>query len=194
MEHHFFAYVSRMRLIRRWSLMRNTFEENDMEHSFQTAMIAHAIALIGNRRYGRHYDPDHMLTLAAYHDACEVITGDLPTPIKHRNAILRNEYGKVEEEAAETLLSMLPEDLRGDYRPLIEQYMAEEEKRIVKAADRISAYIKCLEEKKAGNLEFESARKSILESIDAIGLPEVSDFMKECVPGFSLTLDEISRG
>lgn len=193
MEHHFFAYVSRMRYIRRWSLMRNTSVENDMEHALQTALVAQAIALIGNRRYDRGYDAEHVMALGVYHDACEVITGDMPTPIKHNNPAIKSEYNKLEEEAAERLLRMLPQDLREDYRPLIAQDEDSDEHRIVKAADRICAYIKCLEEKKAGNLEFEQARKSIKRSIDAIDLPEVQDFMSECVPGFSLTLDELSE-
>lgn len=193
MEHHFYAYVSRMRYIQRWGLMRNTRDENDMEHALQTAMVAHGIALMGNSRYGRHYDAEHVMALALYHDACEVITGDLPTPIKHHNPAIKAEYNKLEEAAAERLLSMLPTDVREDYRPLIAQDESAPEWRVVKAADKICAYIKCLEEKKAGNMEFESARKATKHSIDAIDLPEVQDFMAECVPGFSMTLDEISE-
>lgn len=192
MEHHFFAYMARMKLIRRWGLMRNTIPENDMEHAMEAAMVAHAMALMGNRRYGKHYAPEHVMALALYHDSCEVITGDMPTPIKHHNPAIREEYGKLEEAAAERLLSMLPQDLQNDYRPLIAQDENTEEWRLVKAADRICAYIKCLEEKKTGNTEFEQARKSILQSIERIDLTEVQDFMRECVPGFSLTLDEIS--
>lgn len=193
MEHHFFAYVSRMRYIQRWGLMKNTSAENDMEHSFQTAMTAHAIALIGNSRYGRNYDAEHVMAMALYHDACEVLTGDMPTPVKHNNPALRAEYGRLEDAAAERLLSMLPPDVKEDYRPLIKQDEACAEWAVVKAADRICAYIKCLEEGKAGNREFDSARRTILASIDRIDLPEVQDFMNECVPGFSLTLDEISE-
>lgn len=192
MHHHFFAYVDRMRYIRRWGLMKNTAPENDLEHSMQTALIAHAIALLGNARYGRRYDAGHVMTLAAYHDACEVITGDMPTPVKHNNPVLKAEYGRLEETAAQKLLSMLPEDLKADYAPLIRPDESSSEWRVVKAADRISAYIKCLEEEKAGNREFEPARKTILASIEREELPEVRDFMEECVPGFSLTLDEIS--
>ena len=149
MEHHFYAYVSRMRYIQRWGLMRNTSDENDMEHALQTAIIAHGIALIGNSRYGRDYDAEHVMALAVYHDAGEVITGDMPTPVKHNNPILRAEYAKLEEAASERLLSMLPPDVREEYRPLIAHDESTAEWRLVKAADRISAYIKCLEEKKA---------------------------------------------
>ncbi len=193
MHHHFFAYVDRMRYIRRWGLMKNTAPENDLEHSMQTALIAHAIALMGNTRYGRRYDAGRVMTLAAYHDACEVITGDMPTPVKHNNPVLKAEYDRLEETAAQKLLSMLPEDLKNEYDPLIRPDKSSREWRVVKAADRISAYIKCLEEEKAGNREFEPARKTILASIEREELPEVRDFMEECVPGFSLTLDEISK-
>ena len=193
MEHHFFAYINRMKYIQRWGLMRNTMPENDMEHAMQAAVIAHAIAVIGTVRYDRAYSPEHILALALYHDASEVITGDLPTPVKHHNPAIRQEYNKLEDIAAKKLLSMLPPDLREYYAPLIAHDESTEEWRIVKAADRICAYIKCLDERKAGNMEFELARKSVKKSIDQIDIPEVQDFMSECVPGFSLTLDEISE-
>ena len=193
MEHHFFAYISRMKFIQRWGLMRNTMPENDMEHALQTGLIAHAMAVMGNRRYGRNYQPEYVLALAVYHDSCEVITGDLPTPIKHHNPAIKQDYNKLEDVAAQRLLGMLPPDLRDYYDPLIAHDESTPEWRLVKAADRICAYIKCLEEKKAGNLEFEQARRTVKKSIDQIDLPEVQDFMCECVPGFSLTLDEISE-
>lgn len=192
MEHHFFAYINRMKLIQRWGLMRNTMPENDMEHALQAAMVAHAMAILGNVRYQRTYNAEYVMALAMYHDACEVITGDLPTPIKHHNPAIKSEYGKLEAMAAEKLLTMLPEDVRVAYRPLIDHDETTPEWRLVKAADRICAYIKCLEEKKSGNLEFEQARKTVKKTIDGIDLPEVQDFMAEFVPGFSLTLDEIS--
>ena len=194
MEHHFFAYITRMKFIQRWGLMRNTMPENDMEHALQCAMFAHAMAVMGNMRYGRQYDPEYVMALAMYHDASEVITGDLPTPVKHHNPAIRQEYSKLEEIAAKRLIDMLPNDLRPYYSPLIAHDETTPEWRLVKAADRICAYIKCLEERKAGNQEFESARKTVKKSIDRIDLPEVQDFMSECVPGFSLTLDEISEG
>ena len=193
MEHHFFAYISRMKFIQRWGLMRNTLPENDMEHALQTAMFAHAIAVIGVERYHRVYNPEHIMALALYHDGAEVITGDLPTPIKHHNPAIKLEYNKLEEIAADKLLSMLPNDLRPAYAPLIRHDETTDEWAIVKAADKICAYIKCLEERKAGNLEFEQARKATKKSIDRLGLPEVQDFMSEFVPGFSMTLDEISE-
>lgn len=193
MMHHFFAYLSRMKFIQRWGLMRNTLPENDMEHAMQAAMIAHAIALIGNQRYERAYDAERIMALALYHDAAEVITGDLPTPVKHHNASLKAEYRKIEKIAQERLLSMLPDDLRPHYMPLIQPDTASAAWRIVKAADRICAYIKCLEEGKAGNKEFSEAQIGIESSLKYIDLPEVQDFIQEFVPGFSLSLDEISK-
>lgn len=194
MEHHFFAYITRMKFIRRWGLMRNTMPENDMEHAAQAAMFAHALAVIGNTRYHRAYNAEYVMALALYHDASEVITGDLPTPVKHHNPFIQTEYGKLEDLAARKLLSMLPDDLRDYYAPLIAHDETAQAWKIVKAADRICAYVKCLEERKSGNQEFESARKSVKKSIDQIDLPEVQDFMSEFVPGFALTLDEISEG
>ena len=193
MEHHFFAYINRMKYIQRWGLMRNTMPENDMEHALQAAMIAHAIAVMGRVRYGRAYNAENIMALAMYHDASEVITGDLPTPIKHHNPAIKQVYNKLEDIAAQKLLSMLPADLRSYYGPLIAHDESTEEWKIVKAADRICAYIKCLDERKAGNLEFEQARKAVKKTIDQIDIPEVQDFMSECVPGFSLTLDELSE-
>ena len=190
--HHFFAYLSRMRFIQRWGLMRNTLPENDMEHACQTAMIAHALALTGNVRYGRAYDENRVMALALYHDAPEVLTGDLPTPVKHGNPAMRAEYGKIEAMAARQLLSMLPEDLRKSYAPLIEHDESTAEWRLVKAADRICAYLKCVEERKAGNSEFTQAQESVARSIAAIDLPEVCDFMRDMAPGFGMSLDEIA--
>ena len=193
MPHHFFAYMNRMKYIRRWGLMRNTKIENDMEHAFQTAMIAHAIALLGNERYERSYNAEHIAVLGMYHDASEVITGDLPTPIKHNNPAIKKEYHKLEAIAQKRLLTMLPADIMPDYEPLIEPDESTEEWRIVKAADKISAYLKCAEERSAGNREFLQAEETTLASIRRIDLPEVQDFMDEFVPGFSMSLDEISR-
>ena len=194
MEHHFFAYINRMKFIQRWGLMRNTMPENDMEHALQAAMIAHAIAVMGRERYQRAYNAEYILALAMYHDASEVITGDLPTPIKHNNPAIIKEYHKLEAIAQKRLLTMLSADIMPDYEPLIEPDETTEDWRIVKAADKISAYIKCLEERSAGNREFEQAEASTLAAIRAIDLPEVQDFMEEYVPGFSMSLDEISRG
>ncbi len=194
MLYHFFAYMNRMKYINRWGLMRNTRSENDTEHAAQTAMIAHALALLSNERYGGQYDAGYVMALALYHDASEVITGDLPTPVKHNNPQIRQEYNRLEDVANRRLLSMLPEDLRDSYKPLIDHDEKTAEWRLVKAADKISAYIKCIEEKKAGNTEFENAAYTIRSAIDRIDLPEVRDFMRECVPGYGMTLDEISQG
>ena len=194
MPHHFFAYMNRMKYIRRCGLMRNTKIENDMEHVFQTAMIAHAIALLGNARYERDYDAEHIAVLGMYHDASEVITGDLPTPIKHNNPAIIKEYHKLEAIAQKRLLTMLSADIMPDYEPLIEPDETTEDWRIVKAADKISAYIKCVEERSAGNREFLQAEETTLAAIRKIDLPEVQDFMDEFIPGFSMSLDEISRG
>ncbi len=194
MAYHFFAYMNRMKYIRRWGLMRNTQVENDMEHSLQTAMIAHGIALIGNKRFDRDYDAEHIMALAVFHDASEVITGDLPTPIKHNNPVIKDEYHRLESIANQRLLATLPEDLREEYTPLIDADENTPEWKIVKAADRISAYIKCVEERKAGNREFIEAEMSTLAAIRADALPEVQMFMEQFAPGFALSLDEISRG
>ncbi len=188
----FFAYLSRLKLISRWSLMRNTQPENDAEHSLQVAMIAHAIAAIGRSRYGRDVDPEHVLSLAVYHDATEVMTGDLPTPVKYHNDELRNAYRRLEDGSADRLLSLLPDDMRPVFSPYLKQ-SAGYDRDVVKAADRISAYIKCLEEKRAGNREFDYAAKNVKKSIDAIGLPEVKDFLTDFLPAFEMTLDELNH-
>ena len=192
MKHHFFAYVSRLRYIRRWGLMRSVMPENDAEHSLQVAMIAHAIAIMGRDRYGRQVDPEHVLALGVYHDVSEVITGDMPTPVKYQTDELRRSYKDVERMANERLLSMLPEGLRPAYAPYL-SVPADEERQILKAADSISAYLKCLEEKRAGNREFDAAGKSIKAALKQIELPEVQDFIREFVPSFELSLDELNQ-
>ncbi len=188
----FFAYMARLRLIRRWSLMRNTQPENDAEHSLQVAMIAHALAVLARDRYGREVDPEHVVTLAVYHDVSEVLTGDLPTPVKYHSDTLRASYAAVEEAAVERLTDMLPEELRPAMAPCLTE-RGTLAMQLVKAADRISAYVHCLEEQRAGNREFDAAADRILASIGGIDVPEVRDFMRECVPAFSLTLDELNR-
>lgn len=192
MAYSFFAYLSRLKLISRWSLMRNTQPENDAEHSLQVAMIAHAIAVIGRDRYGREVDPEHVLSLAVYHDATEVMTGDLPTPVKYHNDGLRDAYRRLEDLSADRLLSLLPEDMRPAFLPYLKQEKGYA-RDVVKAADRICAYIKCLEEKRAGNREFDYAAKNVRESIDAIDLPEVRVFLKDFLPAFEMTLDELNH-
>ncbi len=192
MKHHFFAYVSRLRYIRRWGLMRSVMPENDAEHSLQVAMIAHALAVIGRDTYGRSVNPEHVLALGVYHDVSEVITGDMPTPVKYQTDELRRSYKDVERMANERLLSMLPEGLRPAYVPYLsvpEDY----DRQLLKAADSISAYLKCLEEKRAGNREFDAAGESICKGLSQIELPEVQDFIREFIPSFELSLDELNQ-
>ena len=192
MKHHFFAYVSRLRYIRRWGLMRSVMPENDAEHSLQVAMIAHAIAIIGRDTYGREVNPEHVLALGVYHDVSEVITGDMPTPVKYQTDELRKSYKDVERMANDRLLSMLPDGMRTAYEPYLsapEGY----DRQVVKAADSISAYLKCLEEKRAGNREFEAAGESIKRGLEQIDLPEVQDFIREFIPSFELSLDELNQ-
>ena len=188
----FFAYLSRLRLIHRWSLMRNTVPENDAEHSLQVAMIAHDIAIIARDRYGKDVDPEHVLSLAVYHDATEVMTGDLPTPVKYHSDELRGAYHRLEELSADRLLALLPEDLQPAFTPYMKQASGYEHT-LVKAADRISACIKCMEEQRAGNREFDYAAENIRESISAIDLPEVKDFLTDFLPAFDMTLDELNH-
>ena len=188
----FFAYLSRLKLIRRWSLMRNTVPENDAEHSLQVAMIAHAIAVIARDRYGKQVNPEHVLSLAVYHDATEVMTGDLPTPVKYHNDELRGAYHQLEDLSADRLLTLLPEDLKPAFTPYMKQE-AGYEHTLVKAADRISACIKCMEEQRAGNREFDYAADNIRKSIADIDLPEVKDFLTDFLPAFDMTLDELNH-
>ena len=192
MKHHFFAYVSRLRYIRRWGLMRSVMPENDAEHSLQVAMIAHAVAIIGRKHYGRQVEPEHVLALGVYHDVSEVITGDMPTPVKYQTDELRKSYKDVERMANDRLLSMLPDDLRPAYAPYLST-PRDYDRQVLKAADSISAYLKCLEEKRAGNREFEAAGASIRQTLDAIDLPEVQDFIRDFLPSFELSLDELNR-
>lgn len=189
----FFAYLNRLKLIRRWGLMRNTVKENDMEHSMQCALIAHGLAALARARFGKDVDPEHVLSLALYHDAGEVITGDLPTPVKYKNPEIKSAYKRIEAMASEQLLDMLPPDLKDAYRPYIRPDESTYAWKLVKAADRICAYIKCIEEQNLGNREFDQAKASIHQSIIQSDLPEVAAFMAEFVPSFELSLDELSR-
>lgn len=190
MRSHFFAYISRMRYIPRWALMRNTFPENVQEHSHMVAVLAHALAVIRNEVFDGTIDPGKVSVYALYHDATEIITGDMPTPIKYYNPEISASYKKVECVAAEKLLSLLPDELRPAYRPVLCDE-DDEVRRLVKAADKLSAYIKCLEELKAGNLEFKRAAAQTRVGLDAMHLPELDYFMEHCLESFSMTLDEL---
>ena len=195
MSQDFYAMLSRMKYIRRWSLMRNSYPENISEHSLEVAILAHALALIGNRRLGKNLSADHAAVLGLFHDSTEIITGDMPTPIKYYNRDTRDAFKNVERESADRLLSLLPDDLREDYQPLFFPQEGEEYlRKLVKAADRLSALIKCIEEEKAGNLEFIQAKASVLERLSEMQLPEVEIFCNEFLPAYSKTLDELQRG
>ncbi|HIS68511.1 MAG TPA: 5'-deoxynucleotidase [Candidatus Gallacutalibacter stercoravium] len=187
----FYAMLSRMKYINRWGLMRSTRPENISEHSLDTAVIAHALALLRNQRFGGHVDPSRVALLALFHDAAEIITGDMPTPVKYHSPALREAYREVEAAAQDRLLAMLPEDLRPAYEPLLCPDEAEAPLwRLVKAADKISALIKCMEEKNMGNLEFEQAQVSLRRAIAEMELPEADCFVRQFLPAYGLTLDE----
>lgn len=190
---HFFAYVARLKFIQRWGLMRNTRAENTQEHSLQVAMVAHALAVITNRQFGGEVDPERTALLAVFHDAEEVITGDVPTPVKYFTPSIKEALGGIETVARRRLLGMLPPELQGDYAPLF--FPRPDDTtcwQLVKQADKICAYLKCLEEAKAGNLEFVRAEQAILKELVAIEDPAVRYFMEAFVPSFRLTLDELN--
>ena len=191
MSHNFFALISRMRYIGRWGLMRNTFRENVQEHSHMVAVLAHALAVIRRDVLGKPADPGLAAAAALYHDAPEILTGDLPTPVKYYNPEIRDAYKQVEEISAQKLLSMLPEDLRPAYAPLLREDCGAELQAVVKAADKLSAYIKCVEELKAGNTEFKQAEEQTRAILEQSTLPEVGYFMEHFMPAFGLTLDEL---
>lgn len=191
MSNNFFAYISRMRYIGRWSLMRNSIPENIQEHSHMVAVIAHALAVIRRDVYGIPCDPDRCASAALFHDSSEILTGDLPTPIKYHSEEIHNAYLQVENLACEKLLRTLPEPLRGTYEDLLLGDTAKGTHDIVKAADRLSAYIKCIEERRAGNDEFIQAEKQTLKKLQADPMPEVQYFIEHFIPAFELTLDEL---
>lgn len=189
---HFFAYLSRMRFIRRWGLMHNTYPENIQEHALRVAMIGHALALIRNRVFHGRVDPARVAVLALYHDAAEVLTGDLPAPVKHVNPEIRSAYRAIEAAAARRLVDMLPEPLRADYEQIFFPADADAaHAELVRAADKLCAYLKCLEELAAGNQEFTRAEKALRTTVERLGLPEVRYFLDHFVPSFRLTLDEL---
>jgi len=190
MNQSFFALISRMRYIGRWGLMRNSLPENIQEHSHMVAVIAHCLAVIGRDILGKDVSPEQCAAVALYHDASEILTGDMPTPIKYHDDAIKNSYKEIETMACERLLEFLPEELRPSFEPLL----LHEDPKIypyVKAADKLSAYIKCIEERKAGNNEFISAEAQILGVLKENPLPEVDYFMKNFMPAFELTLDEL---
>ena len=183
MNHSFFAYMFRMRYISRWALMRNTRTENVQEHSYEAAVLSHALAVIGRDVFRKELDPDGIAAAALFHDAPEIITGDMPTPIKYYNPSLKNAYRQVEAAAQDKLLSMLPPELVRESDAQVRRY--------VKAADKLSAYIKCVEELKAGNAEFKKAAEQTMAALKAMDMEELDWFMERFLPAFALTLDEL---
>ncbi|MGX9417430.1 5'-deoxynucleotidase [Vibrio sp. WJH972] len=192
-ESHFFAHLARMKLIQRWPLMRSVSKENVSEHSLQVAFVAHALALIKNRKFGGSTNPERIAIKAMYHDSSEVLTGDLPTPVKYYNPEIAKEYKKIEAAAEQKLLSMLPEEFHADFKPyLLSDAVYEEDELIVKQADCLCAYLKCLEELSAGNHEYALAKKRLDVTLEQRKSPEMTYFLDTFAPSFELTLDEIS--
>ena len=191
MAYNFFPMISRMRYISRWGLMRNTFQENIQEHSHQVAVLAHALAVIENRYFGGQTDPGVVVVAALYHDASEILTGDMPTPIKYDNPDIQNAYQQVEAVAEQKLLSMLPPDLRPDFTEAV-TIPDPAVRALVKAADKLSAYLKCVEELKAGNTEFRKAKEQTWAALQQNPIPALGYFMEHFLDGFELTLDELN--
>lgn len=187
----FYAFINRMKYIKRWSLMRSIKEENIMEHTQQVAMLAHALGLIANKKFNKTLDINKIVLLAQYHEVGEVITGDLPTPIKYFNPEIKSAYKDLEKGACEKLVNMLPDFLQEEYKQYIMPNEQTEEYKIVKCADKLSAYLKCVEEVLAGNSEFKKAKQTILGSLKAMKSQEVDYFLKEIAPSYELTLDEL---
>ena len=188
----FFAYINRMKYINRWGLMRNTDTENIQEHSLQVAILAHALCIIKNKYFGGNINADRSCVYALYHDANEIITGDLPTPVKYFNPQIKESYRKIEDISKEKLVSMLPEDMQDEYRSILFYEEDDEYRDIIRAADKLSAYIKCVEEVKAGNKEFLQAKESIYNVLVDMNLPELEYFMEHFLPSYSLSLDEMN--
>ena len=192
MSNHFYAMMSRMKYIERWALMRNSEKDNISEHSLEVAMIAHGLAVIGNVRFGKNYNPERCALIAMYHDSSEIITGDMPTPIKYYNNSISGIYHEIEDKANETLLSMLPEDIRESYKEYFFRSEKDEELwKLVKAADKLSALVKCIEEENFGNREFSSAKEATRMAIKEMNIPEADEFLREFMPSYSLTLDNL---
>lgn len=194
MNSHFFATISRMKYINRWALMRSSKVENLSEHSLETAMIAHALCTIGNVRYQKNLNAEKAALVGLYHDASEIITGDMPTPVKYSNTDIKTAYKEVEQRAENQLVDMLPDDLQPSFKEIFISSNDENDlymRKLVKAADRISALIKCMEEENTGNKEFSTAKESTLKAIQEMNLPEVKDFLEEFLPSYGMTLDEL---
>ena len=191
MKEQFFAYLSRMRYIGRWSLMRNSLPENIQEHSHMVAVLAHALGVIRRDVFGVPCSPEEAASVALFHDSSEILTGDLPTPIKYHSSKIRDAYKQVEALACERLLDTLPEALRPAYHDLLIGKTQEQVRDLVKAADKLSAYIKCIEERKAGNNEFLSAEAQTLSALKSMQMPEVDYFLEHFIPAFELNLDEL---
>ena len=191
MGYSFFAMLSRMKYIDRWALMRNTESENLDSHSKEVAVIAHALAVIGNVRLGKNYNADRAAVLGLYHDAQEIITGDLPTPVKYHNEKILDAYKEIEASATERLVSMLPDDLKNEFKSALTGESDKDLLPLVKAADKLSALIKCIEERKAGNMEFKEAERSTRERIAELNSEEANVFLNEFIGAFELTLDQL---
>lgn len=191
MSYSFFAMVSRMKYIDRWALMRNTENESLDSHSKEVAVIAHALAVIGNKRLGKSYNADRAAVMGLYHDAHEIITGDMPTPVKYQNDDILVAFKAVEESANRKLLAKLPEDLREEFSGLLDENSDKELMPLVKAADKISALIKCIEERKAGNTEFREAEAAARKRIREADIPEANIFTEEFLPAYEQTLDSL---
>lgn len=190
----FFAFLKRMRFINRWSLMRNTERENIQEHSLEVAMIAHNLAALRNEYFGGSVDLNKVAVIAMYHEVSEIFTGDMPTPIKYFDPKLRSLYGEIETLAQEKMLTTLPERLQSVYRPILVEAEHSEEWPLVKAADTLSAYMKCVNELHAGNDEFKEAHDSILEKLKELNMPEVDMFIEEYIPALDKSLDQLNYG
>ncbi|MDR8523906.1 5'-deoxynucleotidase [Shewanella fidelis] len=191
---HLFAHLARMKLIQRWPLMYNVRPENVQEHSLQVAMVAHSLAIISNKIFDGNYNPYQAATIAIFHDASEILTGDLPTPVKYFNKEIEAEYKKIEAIAEQRLLEMVPDEFKQDYQALLTSEHADPEyKALVKSADTLCAYLKCLEEKRAGNSEFNTAQKRLEQRLKSDSNPAVNYFIEHFIPSFTLDLDDINR-
>ncbi len=191
MSYNFYAFMDRMKYIKRWQLMRSVRSENIMEHSEQVAMLAHALAVINNKIFGGSADPEKCVLYAVYHECSEVMTGDMPTPIKYFNNSIHGAYKQLEDRACDKLLATLPDELRTELEKSVKPDAESVEYSLMKAADRLAAYVKCLEELKSGNKEFVKAEKSIKKDLLSRKMPEVDYFFENFIPAFSLTLDEL---